>query len=93
MADRRMLSLKVVDTDNFLNMSISARLLYYDFVMRADTVTGNSADQRGVETLSGTAITVTNLRGIAANHELLTETGKGESIFRLYSWKIFLAIP
>ena len=36
MADRRMLSLKVVDTDNFLNMSISARLLYYDFVMRAD---------------------------------------------------------
>jgi hypothetical protein len=36
MAERRMFSLKVVDTDNFLSMPISARLLYYDFGMRTD---------------------------------------------------------
>ena len=36
MAQRRMFSLKVVDTDNFLAMPISARLLYYDLAMRAD---------------------------------------------------------
>lgn len=36
MAQRRMFSLRIVDTDNFLNMPISARLLYYDLSMRAD---------------------------------------------------------
>lgn len=36
MAQRRMFSLKVVDTDNFLMMPISSRLLYYDLAMRAD---------------------------------------------------------
>jgi len=36
MAQRRMFSLKIVDTDDFLNMPISARLLYYDLAMRAD---------------------------------------------------------
>ena len=30
MAQRRMFSLKVIDTDLFLDMPISARLLYYD---------------------------------------------------------------
>jgi hypothetical protein len=36
MANRRMFSLKVIDTDDFLDMPISTRLLYYDLTMRAD---------------------------------------------------------
>lgn len=36
MAQRRMMSLKVIDTDLFLDMPISTRLLYYDLCMRAD---------------------------------------------------------
>ena len=36
MASRRMFSLQVVDTDKFIEMSISARLLYYELGMRAD---------------------------------------------------------
>ena len=36
MAQRRMFSLKVIDTDNFLDMPVSARELYFQFGMRAD---------------------------------------------------------
>ena len=36
MANKRMFSLSVVDTDRFLEMSVSARLLYYELGMRAD---------------------------------------------------------
>lgn len=36
MAQRRMFSLKIVDTDLFLDMPLTARLLYYDLSMRAD---------------------------------------------------------
>lgn len=36
MANRRMFSLKIIDTDLFLDMPMSARLLYYDLSMRAD---------------------------------------------------------
>ncbi|WP_283650541.1 conserved phage C-terminal domain-containing protein [Dubosiella newyorkensis] len=36
MAKRRMFSLDVVNTDRFLDMSTSARLLYFDLGMRAD---------------------------------------------------------
>lgn len=36
MANRRMFSLKIIDTDLFLDMPITARLLYYDLSMRAD---------------------------------------------------------
>lgn len=36
MAERRMLSLKIVDTDRFLAMEQGARLLYYDLCIRAD---------------------------------------------------------
>lgn len=36
MAQKRMFSLSVVDTDRFLEMPISARLLYYELGMRAD---------------------------------------------------------
>lgn len=36
MAQRRMFSLKVIDTDEFIDMPITSRLLYYDLSMRAD---------------------------------------------------------
>ena len=36
MATKRMFSLNVVDTDKFLEMPVSARLLYYELGMRAD---------------------------------------------------------
>ena len=36
MANRRMFSLLVVDTDHFLDMPATARLLFYDLGMRAD---------------------------------------------------------
>ena len=36
MANKRMFSLSIVDTDNFLEMPISSRLLYYELGMRAD---------------------------------------------------------
>lgn len=36
MANRRMFSLSVVDTDSFLEMPLSSRLLYYELGMRAD---------------------------------------------------------
>lgn len=36
MAERRMISRKIVDTDEFVDMPVSARLLYYEFNWRAD---------------------------------------------------------
>ena len=36
MANKRMFSLSVVDTDKFLEMPLSSRLLYYELGMRAD---------------------------------------------------------
>ena len=36
MAQKRMFSLSVVDTDSFLEMPLSSRLLYYELGMRAD---------------------------------------------------------
>ena len=36
MAQKRMFSLNVVDTDDFLSMPMSSRLLYYELGMRAD---------------------------------------------------------
>lgn len=36
MAEKRMFSKKIVDTDAFLDMPATARLLYYDLAMRAD---------------------------------------------------------
>lgn len=36
MAERRMFSKKIIDTDLFLDMPTSSRLLYYDLSMRAD---------------------------------------------------------
>lgn len=36
MAVKRMMNTNIIDTDDFLKMPMSARLLYYDFCMRAD---------------------------------------------------------
>ena len=36
MAKKRMFSLDVIDLDSFIEMPISAKLLYYDLGMRAD---------------------------------------------------------
>ena len=36
MAQRRMFSLQVIDTDKFMDLPLSARLLYYELGMRAD---------------------------------------------------------
>ncbi len=36
MANKRMINIKLIDTDLFLDMPISARLLYYEYCMRAD---------------------------------------------------------
>ena len=36
MAERRMFAKSIVDSDSFLDMPVSARLLYYDLGMRAD---------------------------------------------------------
>ena len=36
MASRRMISLSVIDTDRFIDLPASTRLLYYDLSMRAD---------------------------------------------------------
>lgn len=36
MAERRMFAKTIIDSDNFLDMPMSSRLLYYDLSMRAD---------------------------------------------------------
>ena len=36
MANKRMFTMKIVDSDAFLDMPLSARCLYYDLCMRAD---------------------------------------------------------
>ena len=36
MAERRMFAKAIIDSDAFLEMPMSARLLYYDLSMRAD---------------------------------------------------------
>ena len=36
MAERRMFAKTIIDSDMFIDMSMSARLLYYDLAMRAD---------------------------------------------------------
>lgn len=36
MANKRMMNIKIIDSDDFIKMPMSARLLYYDLCMRAD---------------------------------------------------------
>jgi len=52
MAERRMLSKKIIDTDIFLDMPQSARLLYYDLNMRADDE-GFVASPKGIMRSTG----------------------------------------
>jgi hypothetical protein len=52
MAQRRMFSLKVIDTDEFIDMPISARLLYYDLSMRADD-DGFVASPKKIQRMTG----------------------------------------
>lgn len=55
MALRRMFSLTVIDTDRFLEMPSSARLLYYDLGMRADD-DGFVASPKKVMKMTGAAV-------------------------------------
>lgn len=52
MAQRRMFNLDVIDTDNFIEMPISSRLLYYELGMRADD-DGFVKDWKKILTFSG----------------------------------------
>ena len=36
MAERRMFAKTIIDSDSFIDMPVTARLLYYDLAMRAD---------------------------------------------------------
>ena len=52
MAEKRMFSKKIVDTDAFLDMPATARLLYYDLAMRADD-DGFIGSPRGIMRTTG----------------------------------------
>lgn len=52
MAQKRMFSLKIIDTDAFLDMPITSRLLYYDLSMRADD-DGFVASPRKIQRMIG----------------------------------------
>lgn len=52
MANKRMISLDIVETDAFIDMPISARLLYFDLVVRADD-DGFLNNARSIARLSG----------------------------------------
>lgn len=54
MARRRMFSLDVIDTDKFLDMKASARLLYYELGMRADDEGFVSSPKRIMRTVGCT---------------------------------------
>lgn len=48
MAERRMFAKTIIDSDIFLDMPISARLLYYDLAMRADNY-GYVRNPKGIQ--------------------------------------------
>lgn len=54
MARRRMFSLDVIDTDKFLDMKATARLLYYELGMRADDEGFVSSPKRIMRTVGST---------------------------------------
>lgn len=60
MADRRMFSKKIIDTDAFLDMPSTARLLYYDLAMRADDE-GFIGSPKGVMRTTGASIDDINI--------------------------------
>ena len=52
MAERRMFSKTIIDSDAFLDMPTSARLLYYDLSMRADD-DGFIGNPKSIQRLAG----------------------------------------
>lgn len=51
MAERRMFAKTIVDSDAFLDMPVTARLLYYDLAMRADDDGFNNAPRKVMRTI------------------------------------------
>jgi hypothetical protein len=54
MAERRMFAKTIIDSDAFLEMPISARLLYYDLSMRADDDGFNNSPKKIMRTIGAT---------------------------------------
>lgn len=54
MAERRMIANSIIDSDAFLDMPMSARLLYYDLNMRADDDGFNNAPKKIMRTIGAT---------------------------------------
>ena len=54
MAERRMFAKTIIDSDAFLEMPISARLLYYDLSMRADDDGFNNSPRKVMRTVGAT---------------------------------------
>lgn len=54
MAERRMFAKTIIDSDAFLEMPISARLLYYDLSMRADDDGFNNSPKKVMRTIGAT---------------------------------------
>lgn len=54
MAERRMFAKTIIDSDAFLDMPISARLLYYDLSMRADDDGFNNSPKKVMRTIGAT---------------------------------------
>ena len=54
MAERRMFAKTIIDSDAFLEMPISARLLYYDLAMRADDDGFNNSPRKVMRTIGAT---------------------------------------
>ena len=54
MAERRMFAKTIIDSDAFLDMPMSARLLYYDLSMRADDDGFNNAPKKIMRTIGAT---------------------------------------
>ena len=54
MAERRMFAKTIIDSDAFLEMPISARLLYYDLAMRSDDDGLNNSPRKVMRTIGAT---------------------------------------
>lgn len=54
MAERRMFAKTIIDSDAFLEMPMSARLLYYDLAMRADDDGFNNSPRKVMRTVGAT---------------------------------------
>lgn len=82
MAERRMFAKTIIDSDAFLDMPISARLLYYDLSMRADDDGFNNAPKKVMRTIGATTDDMNIL--IARKFVLPFESG----VVVIKHWKI-----